>query len=571
MKRYILTICWAMLSVVVFAQNNLNQLVSLQVKQKKLSDLLNDIGKKGNFYFSYNSNIIPSDSLVTITTTNKPIRTLLDELFHSNIDYKEAPGYIILRPAPNRLTLLPDTAIIPAFSFDISGYVVDDRTGAPVKQASVYEKQLLVSTLTDDRGYFRLKIKSEGVITLTVSKEYYKDTSMNFLSKVTVTINPHKYYYSADGSSGRAERNWLGRAFISSRQKIQSINLGGFVATVPVQTSLVPGWGSHGIMGGQIVNKFSLNVLGGYTAGVNGLEVGGLFNINKQEVKYVQVAGLFNVVGGNMEGIQVAGISNTVFKSVKGVQIAGIFNADKDSLAGLQVAGLLNTVARDSKALQVAGILNYNKANAKGFRVAGIANITAKESNGFQLAGIFNKAHIMKGFSFGIVNVADTLNGCAFGLVNIARNGYHQLLVYNNETTTANIGFKTGNAKLYSIISGGVNLTDKVRFYSYGFGVGHEFGLNKKMDLATETSFSLLQSGSWKNLHQVNRFSVLLNIKTASKFGVFLGPSFNVYHDNGRDNALSEEDQITHNKPGLIDWGQGNKAWFGWTAGFSLF
>ena len=37
-------------------------------------------------------------------------------------------------------------------------------------------------------------------------------------------------------------------------------------------------------------------MFGGYTAGVNGLEIGGLFNLNKKDVRYVQAAGLFNIV-----------------------------------------------------------------------------------------------------------------------------------------------------------------------------------------------------------------------------------------------------------------------------------
>jgi hypothetical protein len=204
----------------------------------------------------------------------------------------------------------------------------------------VFEKRLLVSTLTDGNGFFKIKLKAGGAITLTVSKEYYKDTTINFLSKVTVYNNPHNYNYNPDIASTKAERNWLGRMFISSRVKIQSMNIGGFISGVPVQTSFVPGLGSHGLLSGQIVNKFSFNVLGGYNGGVNGLEIGGLFNMNKQDVKYVQVAGLFNVVGGNITGVQVAGITNTVYKSMNGVQMAGILNQVNENATGLQVAGL---------------------------------------------------------------------------------------------------------------------------------------------------------------------------------------------------------------------------------------
>jgi hypothetical protein len=37
-----------------------------------------------------------------------------------------------------------------------------------------------------------------------------------------------------------------------------------------------------------------MNVIGGYTAGVDGLEMGGVFNINQKDVRYFQMAGVFN-------------------------------------------------------------------------------------------------------------------------------------------------------------------------------------------------------------------------------------------------------------------------------------
>lgn len=553
--RALLLISICLLAVNTRAQNNLNRNISISVTHMRLADLLNAIGKKGGFYFSYNSDMIKSDSLVTVSADGQKISALLDELFKGNVDYKESAGYIVLRPAPYRLALIPDNVAGPEQTFFISGYVVDDQTGAKIPYASVYEKQQLVSTLTNEKGFFKLKVKTDGVVTLTVSKELYRDTSVNFLSKVTVSLKNQTYTYSDGATSGKVEKTWLGRMFISSRQKIQSINLAGFVATVPVQTSLVPGLSSRGMMSGQVINKFSLNALGGYTAGVNGLEVAGVFNINKQDVKYVQAAGLFNVVGGNLRGLQAAGASNSVFGKVNGLQAAGLYNLVKDSLTGAQVAGLFNYVKKDSK----------------GFMAAGLVNITGNEMHGFQVAGVLNKARVMKGLSVGLVNIADTLDGYAIGLVNISRNGLQQVQVYSNEITTVNFAFKTGNPKLYSILSAGVNMTDRDKFYTYGLGIGHDFIFNKRISVAAETSVSTLQSGKWKNSYTVNRISTLLNIKCSPKFGIFLGPSLNLFYDDGNSDVLSEEEQVTRNKPGLFSWGHGNRGWIGWSAGITLF
>jgi hypothetical protein len=507
--------------------------------------------------------------VVSIVSSGQTIKNLLDELFHGRVDYKESPGYIILRPTPYRLALVPDTLAGPGNVYYISGYVYDDITGKKLYNASVYEKNSLESTLTDQNGYFQLKIKANGMITLNVSKKLYRDTSINFLNNVNVSIKSREYYYSADAANSKSDRSWLGRMFLSSGQKIQNLNLGGYLSTVPVQTSLLPSLGSHGMMSGQIVNNFSLNILGGYNGGVNGVELGGLFNINKQEVKYVQAAGLFNIVGGNSKGVQLAGINNNDQKNIEGIQAAGIYNMVKDSLKGVQLAGIFNHVS-NSKGIQAAGIYNYTRKNSNGFSIAGIANVTGNEASGIQVAGIFNKARVIKGVSFAMVNIADTLDGYGIGLLNISRNGYAKIEVYSNEITTTNIAFKSGNAKLYSIISGGVNFTDKHVYYSTGFGLGHDFIFNNNMSLSAEGSTHLLLAKGWKNQNQINRVSALLNFRAGSKVSFFAGPSFNVYTNYGNHPGDSDIQQIIKNKPGLIDWGNRTKGWIGWSAGITI-
>src|SRR5690606_33332308 len=133
-------------------------------------------------------------------------------------------------------------------------------------------------------------------------------------------VNPGKkgkraYGYRPDDDLLNVERTAAGRFFVSSKQKLQSLNLGGFFANTPFQTSITPGLSTHGSMSGQVVNKFSVNLLGGYTSGVNGVELGGGFNINKRNVNFLQAAGVFNLVGGSVSGIQLAGVNNSVLDS----------------------------------------------------------------------------------------------------------------------------------------------------------------------------------------------------------------------------------------------------------------
>src|SRR3546814_13480081 len=89
-----------------------------------------------------------------------------------------------------------------------------------------------------------------------------------------------------NGEAGGAgvERTRLVRFFVSSGQRIQSLNLRGFFTESPVQVSLMPGLSTQGRMSAQVVNNFSVNLIGGYTAGLNGMEMAGVFNMNKKDV-----------------------------------------------------------------------------------------------------------------------------------------------------------------------------------------------------------------------------------------------------------------------------------------------
>jgi len=601
------------------AQNNLNRIVTVNVKQQKIADILTSIGKQGNFYFSYSNSWIPTDSVVNVSVSGMPVRVLLDMLFNGKVDYKESPGYVILRPAPYRLSVQPENFTEPDNTYIISGYVIDEQTGTKLANASIYEKHLLVSTLTDRNGFFEMKIKHASSVTLTVSKDMYRDTSINFLSDVKIYRNRSYGYYDADTVYRKVERSWLGNMFITSKQKIQSLNLGGFIAAMPVQMSLTPGLGSHGLMSGQVVDKVSLNLIGGYNAGVNGVEFAGVFNLNKHDVKYIQAAGVSNATGGTVTGAQFAGISNIVYRNVKGAQASGVFNVDKENMygfqasgmankvkldmegfqaagavnrvggqmrgfqasgvaninkqntTGFQAAGAFNSTGGDFKGFQASGVLNRAGGNAVGFRAAALANISGNVSNGLQIAGVFNKARVLKGLSISPVTIADTLVGCAFSLLSISKNGYHNVVVYTDELHINTIGFKSGNAKLYTKLFAGVNLTDSTRYYTYGIAFGHDFILSNRASLSTEASIQPIMSGNWKGQYALNKLKALLNIAVTRKLGLFAGPSFTLLQAAEAHTTSTELAQLTSNKIGYKSYSDGNKSWIGWTFGITLF
>ena len=590
-----------------FAQSNLSRLVTVNLQQQRLADALDELSRKGNFYFSYNSNILPEDSLVTVVAHNQTIKDVLDNLLPGSFEYKEAPRYVILREAPYRLFLQTEKIREKDHSYTISGYVVDAQTGAGINGASIYEKRLLQSTISNDEGYFKLKVKTrDSTLALTVTKELYQEITVNILSSVTIRPSNDESTFGYDPQeSSEVERTAFGRFLISSTQKINSLNLAGFFANSPFQASLTPGLSSHGMLSSQVVNKFSLNVIGGYTAGVNGVEWAGAFNINKKSVRFMQAAGLFNMVGGNVRGIQLAGLSNTVLHDVNGMQASGLFNSTKGAHTGLQAAGLFNMVGKEVNGAQLSGISNYSQSQVKGLQITGILNIANQEMKGWQIAGLgnisgkslqgnqlaglgnisrgeiegiqiaglFNYAKKLRGLQVGIVNIADSSGGTSLGILNIIKGGYHKVSISANELTNTNIFLKTGNAKLYSIITGGTHLsTDSTKVYSIGFGLGHDFRFTERLTLAAELTSNTLFFKKENNPYTtITRAKTNLNVSLGKGISLFAGPSLSISANVNETSSEKYQSVIPPDNYPSVSFSKQVKAWLGWEAGITLF
>ncbi|MGY0034506.1 STN and carboxypeptidase regulatory-like domain-containing protein [Pedobacter sp. NJ-S-72] len=506
MNKTLLVLCLLFFVCKLHAQQdnhaeNLSRRVTIKVKNQKIAEVLSQISTSGNFYFSYQGNLFNTDSLVTLSVQNTPIRTVLDQLFRGKVDYKENGQHVILRLATLHLTIEPENITTAERLYLISGYVVDTKTGSRIKQASVYEKRLLQSTLTNNDGYFKLRFKGDyNEVILTASKEAYRDTTLIFLSNIN--IKPEGYEDTTSGRKTRisnvVENLGIGRFFVSSKQRFQSLNISGFLANSPFQASLTPGLSSHGMMSSQVINKASFNILGGYSAGLNGIEMAGLFNMDKTDVRFVQIAGLFNIVGGSVEGVQMAAAVNSVIGNIDAMQVGGLSNHVRGNADGIQMAGAINIVKGDMSGFQVAGIYNRTRKDFKGVQMAGAANMTGGTMKGVQIAGLFNYAKIVKGVQFGLVNVADSSSGYSIGLLNLVKkNGYHKISLSSNELINANLSIKTGTHKLYSILMAGHNFSDTAKITTIGFGLGHDMAMNKKLSLAVEYNAQLITTGNW--------------------------------------------------------------------------
>jgi len=540
----------------------LNRKVSLSQHHQPLVKVLDELSRQGGFIFSYNSDLIAKDSIVSMQVSNKTVKQVLNQLFGSAFEYRQKKNYVIIQPVSE---------------WEVAGYVLDRNTGKRLSDVSVYEPRRLVASLTNDDGYFRLKLhNTDAPQYITVRKMSYGDTSVVVhpgegrellipISTVdysldSITVTNHK----------RMEDTWFGKAFLSSKEKIQSVNLAGFFVDKPYQVSVVPGIGTHGRMSSQVENRVSFNILGGYTAGVSGVELGGMFNLVKNNVEGVQVAGLFNVAGGKVTGLQASGLYNQCLDSLKGVQLAGLANLSGGSVEGVQAAGLYNHAAGDVASGQIGGVLNVAGGAVEGFQIGGVANITSKDIEGIQIAGVFNYARRLKGMQIGLINYADSSSGVSLGLINIVPHGYHKLSLYTNELIQVNAAFKSGTKQLYTIWMGGFNPGDDKKVASFGYGLGMELSLGKWVSVNPELSAQHLYLGDWDHANILSKAALQLCFKPAKYLQLFAGPAYSVYYTEQK----TQHEGFMHVNPhdfNATDFGGDTWGWLGWTAGISIF
>lgn len=508
-------------NTVAKSQHILEKKIDVDFNQIPVHEALAEMERAAAFSFSYNTEIISPDSIVTLKDRGASVEKLLNDLFKNKYQYGESGNFLIITLRPKALQIITTDISSDRNSYSVSGLIVEEATNSRLPNVSVYAKQTLEATLSDEHGYFKLNFRNgaSGPLTLTASKLGYSDANVNFLQTLAVSDRKNTRAYMTAASNGKGvEKEGFGRFMIGTRQLIQSLNIPDFFANRPIQISVSPGLSTHGLMSSQVVNEVSLNLVGGYTAGVKGFELGTVFNINRLDAKYLQVAGVFNVVGGAATGLQVAGISNETLGGVNGVQIAGFVNNDQKTVSGVQIAGLKN------------------------------------------------EAHVLKGVQIGLINKVDSSRGASIGLLNFIGNGFYKVGISANDVINTNVSLSTGTHDFYTILHAGYNAgsRDPNSRLAFGFGLGHDFMINKRLYLSAIGDYQIWGDGNSfrKNWKQAK---LLMNVQLSDHFSIYAGPTFRHYVSDISLNYLYS--QSGYIMGSTLD--RNYKTKFGWDAGIA--
>lgn len=570
----------------------LERTISLNLTEQRLSDALIGISRNGNFYFSYNSNILNLEKKVSILVQNQTVRAVLKQLLGDGFQFKEKGNFLIIQK------LKTDERLI-------GGYISDKKTGQGIANATVYDKKTLKSATTDRYGYYEI-VSREPIKELSVAKFDYTDTifqvkslaeetpqyldvsllpTPNLATKsrsVEVKIDLSDSKKSDDNERGFAERTLMENVdiqrFITNYsngfQRADALNVNTDLRR-RAQWSVVPYLGNNGGLSGAVVNDYSLNLTVGYSKGNRILELAGLGNINRANVSGIQLAPIFNIVGGKMNGLQIAGILNRT-NALKGIQLSCLTNStDKILRGGLQVALLNNHAKSGGGGFQIAPIVNKNKNGRIGGQAAMITNVA--DTTNFQV-GFINSATHLRGLQIGLINVNDTLSGVVLGLINVIKKGYNAFEIANFDGQFTRFAFKTGTKSFYTNYVAAIkNDTSALSkpLWSFGIGLGGGVRLARPLRLtldatAESMNFGRVTEGVFRS--RLFRVAPAFDIRLSRHVSLALSGHWSAYT---AEKARLDVEKAAYFQQKIVPSNakiEGNlQTWWGWSAGIRFF
>ena len=572
--------------------------VSVRSGTYSYEELFRQISNQTGVVFSYTG--FDSKQRISVKFDKQPLRIVLNTLFdhegsrNGTCSYKLKGKYIIVncksvpKPKPENASPEKDKSTVI-----VNGYILNAEDSSQLVESSVYLRQSKQSALTDEYGYFNMSFpKTADIISISVAKEDFKDTTVVIVSKqqntlviylqpksapmsvmvndsmrVTLSIDSVKPV-NAEMADTLPALSPFWKKFAERRANLRNISDTLFTN---LSFSLFPPISTNRLLSVNTVNKFSFNLLVGSSKGISGFELGGLVNLDFGNVKYVQIGGLANLVSGNSNGVQVGGLVNIVSKDVSGVQVAGLVNLDRGKVKYIQVAGIANLVKDTVTGIQIGGITNLNTSYTQGFQLAGIHNHsknvfggqlagianysdtisgaqvaglvnTASVVNGLQLSGLVNVAKKVNGVQLGFLNIADTVAGIPVGFFSFVKKGYHKVEIACDENLLGTLSFRTGVDVFHNIFIGGVQISRGRPLWTLGYGIGSAIRLGKKVYLdldLTSQQFFFDQTGLTYNM--LTKSFVGIEYRFHKNISIAAGPTLNWYNS---EMSSSEFDPI---------------------------
>lgn len=180
------------------AQDLLSRRVTLEVENKRIKNVLAEIGKQAGVKFSYSPQVVnTSRNLVSVRAEKEPLKSVLEKVLGSqNIRYEIIGKQIVLSKPSGGPQSLNNLQIerSPSVDRNVTGNVTDEK-GEGMPGVSVLIKGTQKGTTTDLDGKFTMELP-DGPVVLVVSFVGYTSQEIEVLNQsgVNVTLQPENKY-----------------------------------------------------------------------------------------------------------------------------------------------------------------------------------------------------------------------------------------------------------------------------------------------------------------------------------------------------------------------------------------
>lgn len=166
MRKLLIFIIFAFSINPLFSQ----QLITLELRNKPLKVVLQNLSKQSGYFFAYSSDKIDDNQKLTIVAVQQPLDIVLQQLCDQlNLTYTIVQKQIILKPLEKQT---PHTNRRSIHLYTINGYVTDSSSGDYLIGANIYIDGQL-KAFSNELGYFTVKT-TKGIHQLKIQYTGYK-------------------------------------------------------------------------------------------------------------------------------------------------------------------------------------------------------------------------------------------------------------------------------------------------------------------------------------------------------------------------------------------------------------
>ena len=308
MKLTIFLILISMVSAFASKTYSQTKTLNLNMENTTVKEVLEAIEEQSEFYFMYSSKVVDVDRMVSVEVSNKKIEQVLNDLFAgTNVDYTIKDRIIVLTTPE----VLKDNSLNALQQKTVSGKVAD-QSGQPLPGVTVMVKGTTLGTITDADGKYSLLNIPEGA-TLVFSFVGMKSQEVAVSGRSTIDITLNEEAIGIDevvaiGYGTVKKSDLTGSVSSVKADELQSTPMtsidqglvGRASGVMVTQTSGMPGAiasirvrGTSSLQGGNeplyVIDGFPIYNGSGFGNTGGNAQMSGLSTINPSDIKSIEI------------------------------------------------------------------------------------------------------------------------------------------------------------------------------------------------------------------------------------------------------------------------------------------